>query len=48
MRRKFGYFIIIFSFFIALGGLLTIKEDFKASLFGIFVISMPIYRLVIL
>lgn len=43
MRRVFGILIIIFSLFIALGGLLTMKEDFKASIFGIFVISMPIY-----
>ena len=43
MKRVFGILIIIFSLFIALGGLLTMKEDFKASIFGIFGISMPIY-----
>ena len=43
MRRILGILIIIFSLFIALGGIVTIQEDFKASLFGIFVISLPIY-----
>ena len=43
MRRIFGISIIIFSFLIALGGIVTLEEDFAASMFGIFVISMPIY-----
>lgn len=43
MRRIFGILLIIFSLFIALSGVLTIEEDFAASLFGIFVISIPIY-----
>jgi hypothetical protein len=43
MKRIVGILLIIFSLFIALGGLLTIQEDFIASMFGIFVIGMPIY-----
>ncbi|MFC5591214.1 hypothetical protein ACFPRA_20235 [Sporosarcina soli] len=43
MRRIFGILLIIFSLFIALGGLLTLGEDYKASLFGIFFISLPLY-----
>lgn len=43
MRRIFGIILIIFSLFIALGAIVTLNEDFAASMFGIFVISMPIY-----
>ncbi|MCG7346272.1 hypothetical protein MHZ92_19370 [Sporosarcina sp. ACRSL] len=43
MRRIFGIILIIFSLFIALGGIVTVEEDFGASMFGIFLISMPIY-----
>ncbi|WP_224654291.1 hypothetical protein, partial [Escherichia coli] len=43
MRRRFGIVLIIFSLFIALGGIVTLEEDFAASVFGIFVISLPIY-----
>ncbi|MCG7337054.1 hypothetical protein MHZ95_17480 [Sporosarcina sp. ACRSM] len=45
MRKIFGILLIIFSLFIALGGLLTLEEDFKASLFGILVISLPLYMI---
>lgn len=43
MKRKFGIILIGFSLFIALGCILTLEEDFAASVFGIFVISLPIY-----
>lgn len=43
MRRKLGISLILLSLFIALGGLVTIQEDFKASVIGILVISLPLY-----
>lgn len=45
MRRRCGILFIVLSLFIALGGLLTIQEDFKASIIGIVVFSMPLYVL---
>ncbi|WP_432361580.1 hypothetical protein [Sporosarcina sp. UB5] len=45
MRRKFGNALRLVSLIIALGSLFTIQEDFKASVIGIFVFSMPLYAI---
>ncbi|HEY4554127.1 MAG TPA: hypothetical protein VIG80_13130 [Bacillaceae bacterium] len=43
MKKLFGVVIIVFSLFLALGALLGFEENPAASIFGIAVLSFPIY-----